>query len=812
MIRRLAILGLLGLTACPFLEEDDPPTTPPSMSSGTVRGSLTPFRIQSAPPETGWPAQLKDAGVRRQLSQSISKALASKQGVRRAELTGDPVGDADAVPGDVIVRFEQARLSEAAVLARVHLPGYRAVHKGSLSEHLHLIGYEPLEKRLLKQAETGDLARQVGKLRGVRYAEKNARVQAFKAPNDPKYSSQWHYPMMNLPAAWDLTTGSSSVVVAVLDTGSITHPDLTNRLLPGADLISDVTLAGDGNGRDTDPTDMGKDQPNGGSTWHGAHVAGTIGAESNEGKGVAGVTWSGRNLLPVRVLGRGGGSFADIAAGLQWAIGRDVSGLPRNQNPAHVINMSLGGQASPSQALQEVIDDAVSQGVIIVVAAGNSNMNAGQFSPCNQQNVICVGATGFTGKRSSYSNYGSAVDVMATGGEMSEDGNGDGEPDGVLSTVLNDRSQPIHGYLQGTSMAAPHVAGIAALMKAVHPRITPAQVKQLLKSTAATSSQCTEGCGAGLVNAQAAVREAQKLAGGGTTPDAPAQLGVGSTQLSFFGSGTQQLTVRNLGGGTLQVTAKALGTLASALSFPAGTTVSLSAYGSKSLPLAVNAAGLAHGDYLAQVSLTGDNGDSASVLVKLRVGASQDKDAVIAFAYQDLFGEWQVDEEAVALVPASGGYAYSLKLTPRTYYALATIDDDGDEAYFEEGERVGFWRDATSIEPIVLTASQTVGNISFTLAPYQTGEEEPTTSIIGRDCTSDAQCGEGFCATNFPGGYCTQSCLATSCPAGSQCYADSDGASAYCFATCTGVGTQGSCRSGYVCANDGAGGGACVPR
>jgi serine protease len=260
MIRRLAILGLLGLTsACTLFEPEPEPE--PSRPSGTVKGSLTPFRIQSAPPETGWPAQLRDAGVRRQLSQSISNALAAKQGVQRAELTRDPAGDADAVPGDVIVRFEQAHLSEAAALARVHLPGYRAVYKGSLSEHLHLIGYESLEKRSMKPGETGDLARQVGKLHGVRYAEKNARVQAFKTPDDPGYSSQWHYPMMNLPAAWDITTGSNSVVVvvAVLDTGIVKHPDLDNRVLPGADLVADAASAGDGDGRDTDPTDMGQD-------------------------------------------------------------------------------------------------------------------------------------------------------------------------------------------------------------------------------------------------------------------------------------------------------------------------------------------------------------------------------------------------------------------------------------------------------------------------------------------------------------------------------------------------------------------------
>lgn len=804
MIRRFALLGLLSLTACP--STDDTTTDPPPTPKGTVRGSLTPFRSASA--EASRPAVLKDPAFRQRLSQSISKAVAAKQpGVKRSELVATGSDEADAVPGDVVVRFEESHLPEAAALARVSLPGYRAVHKGYITDHLHLIGYEPVELRAMSVGETVDLAKLVGKMSGVSYAEKNLRFHAFKTPNDPGYSRQWHYPMMNLPAAWDITTGLESVVTAVVDTGIVKHPDLDSRILPGVDMISDASSAGDGNGRDTDPADMGGDEPNGGSSYHGSHVAGTIGAASNDSQGVAGVTWSGRNVLPVRVLGRNGGSFTDIAAGIQWAAGIHVAGLPDNprSNWAQVINMSLGGQASPSQALQEVIDTVTAQGVVIVVAAGNSNMQASQFSPCNQQNVICVGATRFNGKRASYSNYGGAVDVMATGGETAEDLNGDGKPDGVYSTLMNEAGQPIWDYYQGTSMASPHVAGIVALMKSVNPSLTPSQIEQILKDTADTSSQCTEGCGAGLVNAQAAVLQAQD----GLDPSAPAKLGVGSAQLSFSGSGTQQLMVRNLGGSTLRVTAAASGTKASALSFPSGGTLDVGPYGSKPLSVAVNTSGLAAGSYQAQVSLTSSAG-SADVLVKIQVGSANDKDAIIAFAYQDAQGEWQVDDDAVALVSASKGYAYSLSLPPHTYFALATIDEDGDNNLFEDGERVGFWRDTTSIEAIPLAVNQTVSNVSFTLVPYQS-EDTPTTSVIGQPCTSDSQCGSsGLCANNssWPGGYCTQDCLSASCPDGSKCY--SNGTAAYCFASCSAVGT--TCRSGgYVCTDDNAGGGACLP-
>jgi serine protease len=716
MIRRLAFLGLLGLSTCTFEEPVEP--------MGTVRGSLTPFRLQSTPATTVSPALLRDSGLRRKLSESISQAVA-KKGVRRAELTAAPSTEADAIPGDVIVRFEEAHLPEAAALARVHLPGYRAVHKGHISEYLHVIGYAPLERRAMKAGETGGLVRQVAKLGGVRYAEKNVRVQALVTPNDPGYSRQWHYPMMNLPAAWDVTTGSfnsatgiSNVVIGVLDSGIVRHADLDSRILPGADLVSDASTSQDGDGFDTDPADLGQDQPNGGSSYHGSHVAGTIAAATNDGRGVAGIYWGGRAILPVRVLAAGSGSFADIAAGIQWAAGLSVPGLPLNKNPAKVINMSLGGPSSPSQALQEVIDDAVARGVILVVAAGNSNIPASEFSPCNQQRVICVGATRFNGRRASYSNYGSAVDVMATGGETAEDLNGDGKPDGVLSTIQDDNGQAIWAYYQGTSMAAPHVAGIVALMKDVNPSLDAEDAEQILKDTADPSSQCSEGCGAGLVNAQAAVLRAKGVQ---PDPNAPPRLSVSSTQLSFQGSGTQRLTVRNVGGGSLRVTAAARGAQLSALSFPEGTTLNVPAYGSASLAVAVNTAGLANGSYEARVALSSTGGNT-EVLVKFQVGATQDKDAVIAFAYVDAAGKWKVEDEGVALVPASGGYAYSLQLTPRTYYALATIDDDGDNEFFEDGERVGFWRDATNVEPILVSEAQTVSGISFTLVPYRAEE------------------------------------------------------------------------------------------
>jgi serine protease len=191
------------------------------------------------------------------------------------------------------------------------------------------------------------------------------------------------------------------------------------------------------------------------------------------------------------------------------------------------------------------------------------------------------------------------------------------------------------------------------------------------------------------------------------------------------------------------------------------------------------------------------------------VGATQDKDAVVAFLYEDDQGEYQLDDEDGAwLVTAASGYSYSVSIKPRTYYVLASIDDTGNGKYFEEGDRVGLWRDFTDMEAVDVKESQTLRNVSFSLVPYKV-TQEPVASKVGQSCTTHTDCGtNGLCATTgYPGGYCTQDCLSTGCPSGSQCYGNEEGTAAFCYATCTGAGagSQGSCRSGYICYPDGSG-------
>ncbi|TWG93021.1 serine protease, partial [Luteimonas sp. J16] len=273
--------------------------------------------------------------------------------------------------------------------------------------------------RKLGRADAEALIRQLAADPNVEYVEVDKLNRPFFTPNDPRYADQWHYfeatGGLNLPSAWDKSTGAG-VVVAVLDTGITSHSDLNGNRLPGYDFISNATVAGDGNGRDSDPSDPGDFYGGYASSWHGTHVAGTIAALTNNGVGAAGVAFNAK-IVPVRVLGRGGGYDSDIIDAITWASGGIVSGVPANANPAEVINLSLGGEGPCSTTWQNAINGAVGRGTTIVVAAGNDNANVSGYSPGNCANVVSVAANDRQGNRAWYSNYGNLIDVTAPGGE-----------------------------------------------------------------------------------------------------------------------------------------------------------------------------------------------------------------------------------------------------------------------------------------------------------------------------------------------------------------------------------------------------------
>lgn len=365
----------------------------------------------------------------------------------------------------------------------------------------------------LDLVEVAAITEAISSLPMVRFAVPDRIMHPMAVPTDPMYTSQWHYyePVggINLPAAWDTTTGSSDIVVAVIDTGILgDHEDISGRWVGGYDFISMRFNARDRSRRDPDPSDEGDWNFVNTSSWHGSHVAGTIAAKTNNNVGGAGIDWQCK-VLPVRVLGPLGGFTSDIIDGMRWAAGYSVPGVPDNMYPAHIINLSLGGNGTCDPIWQDAIDEILDAGTVVVIAAGNSGSNASGFSPGNCQDVITVAATDRSGDLAWYSNYGSDVEISAPGGDTTISSNG------ILSTVDSGNRRPVsddYDFFQGTSMATPHVSGVIALMLSMNPDLTPQEILTALQESARSFPDGTDCkndpslCGAGILDAAAAVQ------------------------------------------------------------------------------------------------------------------------------------------------------------------------------------------------------------------------------------------------------------------------------------------------------------------
>lgn len=396
------------------------------------------------------------------------------------------------------------------------------------------------------------------------YVEPNYLRQAKLVPNDEFYPLQWHYPAMNLPQAWDITTGfpgpgNNNVIVAVVDTGVfLNHVELVGQLVPGYDFISSAFNARDGNGIDPNPDDPGDSPNRGQSSWHGTHVAGTIAARSNNNIGVAGVSW-GAKVMPLRVLGAQGGSAYDIMQAVRYAAGlsNDSGTVPAQR--ADVINLSLGGTAA-SAAEAELFERVHSLGIVVVAAAGNENSSAPSY-PAAYSGVISVSALDVANRRAPYSNFGSSIDIAAPGGDVFVDRNNDGFADGVLSTLVDDAGgnrQSIIEFNNGTSMAAPHVAGMIALMKAVYPELNATSFDALLQNGLLTDEAGRPGrddiFGYGRANAFKAVQVAQALANGTMqVPPLPSALLAQPSSLQLGTLNLAQINLSHSGDDPLQI-------------------------------------------------------------------------------------------------------------------------------------------------------------------------------------------------------------------------------------------------------------------
>jgi serine protease len=516
---------------------------------------------------------------------ALQTPLAQVPGARVAQ-PGAPARVIVKLRADSLLLRAQAQSVQAQKSSRTQALGQRIgvdlVAGHFVSERSHVV--------IAKGMTSAELAAKLAAQPDVEYAVVEGRKRIVAVPNDPFYASravgptsggpavgQWYLKpqgpagtaantapaAMNAEQAWDITTGSATIVVADLDTGvRFDHPDLQGgNVIAGYDMVSpddgatgtDFTSAGDGDGRDPDASDPGDFVTNAeaasgalvgcpvsNSSWHGTQTLGLIGAATNNSVGIAGVA-RGVKVMPVRVLAKCGGSDGDVIAGMLWAAGIVVPGLPVNPNKARVLNMSLGESGiACNAAFTDAVQQVNAAGAVVVVAAGNDN-GVAVGSPANCPGVITVGAIRSDGDKNNFSNLGPEVTISSPGGNCVTTVSGAACVYPIMTTSNSGTTTPVAGptggiYTDsfnasiGTSFSTPLVSGTVALMLSVQPSLTPAQVKAKLQSTAkafpttgssvtpnppvctaasATQQQycyCTTAvCGAGMLDAHAAV-------------------------------------------------------------------------------------------------------------------------------------------------------------------------------------------------------------------------------------------------------------------------------------------------------------------
>jgi serine protease len=420
-----------------------------------------------------------------------------------------------------------------------------------------LVAGEPMEETLKRLRADPE----------VEYAVPDRRVYPHATPSDPRFGGQWYLQnaqpsAINATAAWDITKGSTNIVIAVVDTGvRYDHEDLKatsagGKLLPGFDFISadpDSTFftANDGNGRDSDASDPGDfvttTEANahsncgdpGNSSWHGTRVSGIIGALTDNAIGVAGINWNVQ-ILPARVIGKCGGFNSDVIAGIRWAAGLSVPGVTPTPTPAKIINVSLGGQGSCDSASADAISQVASAGVLVVVSAGNEGGPVD--SPANCPGAAAIAGLRHIGSKVGFSSLGPEITVGAPGGNCVNTGPGDPCLFSIDTTTNTGTQGPVaSGYTDqlnfnvGTSFSAPIVSGIAGLMVSVNSNLRSTQLIARLKEGAkpytttsdtvpappvchvpasqadVQAEECictTAACGAGMANALGSVNAA----------------------------------------------------------------------------------------------------------------------------------------------------------------------------------------------------------------------------------------------------------------------------------------------------------------
>ncbi len=575
----------------------------------------------------------------------------------------------------------------------------------------------------------------------VEYAQPNYIYKPLFTPNDDLYTQDlmWNYPLILLDHVWNdipAVDDVSSIVVAVIDTGIVrsngtksgsVHPDLTGIFVDEYDFISDTSISLDGDGRDADATDVGDNGAY--SSFHGTHVAGTIGALTNNSIGVAGVAGgkgSGVRIMPLRVLGAGGGITTDIAAAVRYAAG-DTVGSVTPSKQADVINMSLGSTAN-DPTLASAISYAASQGVVIAAAAGNDGTSS-KYYPAAYPEVISVSAATIGADITGYSNYGSTIEIAAPGGSFTYDLNFDTYPDGVWSTladysgfgsvydVVGKYGDGIYALSQGTSMATPHVTAAAALVKAANAGLTASTIRQTLRDSAIELGIAGKDdyYGYGLLNTYAAVTSA--IVG----VDPKQTLFPFPKTLKFEGTNpaSQSAVLKNIANSNSIAVTVTKDQGASWVSFSQSGTVNSTGM---TITVSVDTSGIADGStHTERLNISWSDGSNdyteyVYILynsIGFAGGAADVGDVyVVAIDYYDTSDEVQY----YVVTNSDQSYTYSLTDLPTgTYIIGASTDRNNDGYIFEREDTYGFYPEILNVEPITYTKGDNVTGINFEL-------------------------------------------------------------------------------------------------
>ncbi|WP_018949124.1 S8 family serine peptidase [Thioalkalivibrio sp. ALMg11] len=558
--------------------------------------------------------------------------------------------------------------------------------------------------RTPEQAARYETLRVIKALRGqpdIVSASPNYHMTPMLTPNDPDWHLQWFHEAINLPQAWDITTGEApdeEVVVAVVDTGVYReHEDLDeDRLFPTQRFVCD-------------PEDSTCDEER---SWHGTHVTGIIGAATDNSLGVAGVSW-GVDILPVWTL-NGTGTLNDTLQGIRYAAGLPNDSGTKPSPRADIINLSLGGGGYSAEA-DELLQEVRELGILVVASSGNDGTSTVGY-PAAYESVLAAGATDRNADRAWYSNYGPRLDLVAPGGVMIH------SEDGILSTWVNDTGETLasdYAFLQGTSMSTAVVSGVLALGRAVNPELSPGLLLELLESGALTKDLGPTGwdpeTGWGEIDAYQAV---QAFAERTDTGELAPRISVTPQVLNFGFTGTSlDLRLRNGGDGSLQI--EDIATPATWLTVePYDVTEDglglYRSYGQRDA--------LSPGDYESRLRITADNGDQRDIPVGIRVAERDPQRDTVGRVYVLLLDRDDRVVAQTALEPEYGTYRYRFEGVPAgDYRVVAGTNIAGNDRICAGAEACGAWPQHGARETFRVDRDRTGLDFGIAWRPFTDG-------------------------------------------------------------------------------------------